>query len=153
MLHDLFNFLKNPQDSLDPNQSLRQKAKSFFLVLGIAILLSVFTAALLDILNEFGWINIDSHKIEDFMKTNSISKIFLLGVVLVPLLEEIIFRLFLRFKSNYLLKFIIYLYPKSKDSIHEFWQKYFGFIFYLSAIIFALVHLSNFNEIPSHTFL
>lgn len=153
MLFDLFNFLKNPKDCQDSNQSIKQKTKSFFLVLGIAILLSVFTAALLDILNEFGWVNMESHKMEDFMKTNSFFKIFLLGVVLIPLLEEIIFRLFLRFKSNYLLQFIIYLYPRSKDSIHEFWQKYFRFIFYLSAIIFALVHLSNFNEIPSHTFL
>ncbi|MDG4945208.1 CPBP family intramembrane metalloprotease [Weeksellaceae bacterium KMM 9713] len=153
MLFDLFNFLKNPQDSQDPNQSLRQKVKSFLLVLGIAILLSLITAILLDILNELGWLNIDSHKIEDFMKTNSISKIFLLGVVLVPLLEEIIFRLFLRFKSNYFLQFIIYLYPRSKDYIHEFWQKYFRFIFYFSAIIFALFHLSNFNEMPSLSFL
>lgn len=153
MVFDLFNFLKNPQDSQDPNQSLKQKAKSLLMVLGIAILLSVLTAALLDILNELGWVNIDSHKMKDFMKTNSFLKIFLLGVVLIPLLEEIIFRLFLRFKSNYLLQFIIYLYPRSKDSIHEFWQKYFRFIFYFSAIFFAVVHLSNFYEQASHIFL
>lgn len=151
MLLDLFNFLKNPSDSRDPNQFLKHKVKSFLLVLGIAILLSLVTAKLLDILNEAGWININNHKLSDYIRTSSVFTVFLFAALLIPLLEEIIFRLFLRFKSNYLLQFIIYLYPGSKACILEFWQKYFRFIFYLSAISFALVHLSNFNEMPSHT--
>ncbi len=153
MLQDLYVFLKKPKDCQSPNQSIKQKTKSLLLVLGLNIILSVLIVALLGVLHNLGWIDINNHKVVDFLRTSSVLSIYLLAVVFGPLLEEIIFRLFLRFKSNYFLQSITYLFPSSKPYIHEFWKKYFSYIFYLSAIIFALFHLFNFYETSTFIFL
>ena len=71
----------------------------------------------------------------------------------MPFIEELVFRLYLRFRYNYLGRLIILLASvagkQNKSRIEtyltNFWASRFKGIFYLSAIIFGFVHLANFE--------
>lgn len=66
---------------------------------------------------------------------------FFLAVISAPILEELAFRLPLKFDTNILMIF------DSKDKIEQFWIKYFKPIFYFIAFSFAILHaVSNFNN-------
>lgn len=109
------------------------------------------------------------------VETSNLSSTFILiGVLLVPVYEEIIFRLCLIFnKRNYfitisvILAIVVYLFFKHKDisaiifglvlalflilyffdfeKIKCFINKHFKYFFWFSVICFGLIHISNFN--------
>lgn len=66
----------------------------------------------------------------DYAETFSFS--IIIGVILVPLIEELIFRYVLRYKG--LLR---------KMVTQELWNKIFPFLIYISAFSFGLIHISN----------
>ena len=79
--------------------------------------------------------------------------IFFFAVIIAPFFEEIMFRLILRFRSNFLilwpLQLLILLQRDNKinllKTIRNFWDKFYGWIFYLITIAFGLVHILNFE--------
>lgn len=145
-LIDLFEFLKNPKDQQDPNQSLRKKEKRLLAILIIDIPIMILLSFLLGQMAKMGWVDMDNHKINELLDLLPMSVILLLAVIIIPFIEEVIFRLFLRFESNYFLRAIIAIFPKSKTPLSKIWNKFFIYIVYSSAIIFALVHYSNFDS-------
>lgn len=100
---------------------------------------------------------------------------YLLCIIIIPIIEEMLFRLPLRISKVNLVLFasiiiyvILYQYsfvlaitsfiliilcslifikniPNIPDSITNYYNKYFYFIFYLQAVVFGLLHLGNFN--------
>lgn len=145
-LKDLFGFLKNPKEEQDIDQSTQKKAKRFFSILAIDLSIMILLSLLINGFAKLGWIEIENHKVKLLIELMPIWLVFLLTVIVIPFVEEIIFRLFLKFKRNYFLQIIISLFPQSKTSISRFWTKKFGYVFYISAIAFALIHISNYDS-------
>jgi membrane protease YdiL (CAAX protease family) len=150
---DFTVFLKRPVCQQDPIQTWRQKAKILFSLLAIDILIMVILVAVISGIEELGLVNMENHQVMMFVQQYSVWEIFLLMVVIVPFIEELIFRLYLRFKYNYLARLIILLASvagkqnktKIETYLTNFWASRFKGIFYLSAIIFGFVHLANFE--------
>ncbi len=96
--------------------------------------------------DKLGWVKAENHQVALLLDLAPVWLVLLLVVIIIPFIEEIIFRLFLRFKRNYLLQMIISAFPQTKTYILNFWNKNFGYIFYLSALGFALIHITNFDS-------
>lgn len=127
ILLDFWNFIKRPKDSPYSGGKKTYKWKVFFTLFVAKLLLLVVylpAAALLDkyvVLEQ----SID-------LSSSAIGSLFLF-VLLIPLIEEVIFRLGLRRK---------YLIEAIFDE--KAWHRWFPFFVYSSTIIFGLVHISNY---------
>lgn len=74
----------------------------------------------------------------------------LLITIIPPVLEEFIFRFPLKYKRNYLLRFVAYLF---KTDFSAFWKKHLKVIVYLFSATFGFIHLSNYNNVDLIFFL
>lgn len=145
-LKDLSDFLKNPKDEQDINQSKQKKAKRLFSLLIIDIPIMILLSMLINYFAKLGWVEVENHQVNLLLELMPIGLVFFFTVIFIPFIEEIIFRLFLRFKRNYFLQIITSVFPQTKPSILSFWNNKFGFVFYFSAIVFALIHITNYNS-------
>ncbi|NQY30560.1 MAG: CPBP family intramembrane metalloprotease [Flavobacteriaceae bacterium] len=153
-LDDLLLFLKKPKDQQDSNQTTNYKSNRLFSILAIDLLLAVVFMTIISLLEHFDLVNLEDHKSNELMQLPAIA-IILVGALIIPFLEELIFRSYLRLKHNYLLQPLLYITSftgktnkeKLKTFIENNWGKFYTSIFYISALIFALVHLSNFEDI------
>ncbi len=150
---DFFQFLKKPVDHSNTNQTLKEKVTKLFLILILDIAIAGICILLLFALNTYGLFSLENHKLVEVLKTMPKSEVIFAYIVAVPLLEEIIFRLYLRYKTNYLLRFFILLfYVAGKENkehtekrIKKIWYKQYVYIFYFSAVLFGFVHVFNFD--------
>ncbi len=69
-------------------------------------------------------------------------ELLLLAVIVAPILEELIFRFFLKYERNYLLRFISHILP---IQLQGFWRNSLRFWVYVSAFLFGIVHYLNFS--------
>lgn len=121
---ELLKYLKNPVLEQDSNTDFKYRLKKFSHLLIISLATGLLLSPIFVIIEEFGWVNMDDHAMEDMMKNFSIPVIFFLAVILAPLFEELIFRAPLT------------LFKKPKN---------FKIGFYVFAILFGLVHITNFK--------
>ena len=150
---DLISFLKNPVDEAGPELSAAKKFKTLISLLIIEIPLMAILILLISGLETLGLVDADNHKILDMIKSYPVLLLLLLTVVIGPLIEELIFRLYLRYKNNYALHFLISIVSitgvrneqKAETFLISFWKKRYKYIFYFSAVIFGLIHISNFE--------
>jgi hypothetical protein len=150
---DLVNFLKSPADVKDCNQTCRQKAKRLFSILAIHIPIMGICIAMVFSVTSLASVNLENHRPTALLQQHPIWKIALLAIVIVPLVEELAFRLYLRFKNNNLVHAIILISSvtgkhnkaRTEKLLLNVWSNHFGSVFYGSAIIFALVHCRNYD--------
>ncbi|MAW95112.1 MULTISPECIES: CPBP family intramembrane glutamic endopeptidase [unclassified Leeuwenhoekiella] len=71
-------------------------------------------------------------------------KAIVVMTVLPPLIEETIFRFPLKYKRNYILRGLAYLF---KTDFSGFWKRHLRIIVYLFSSVFGLVHLSNYENV------
>jgi membrane protease YdiL (CAAX protease family) len=150
---DFVAFLKHPSEQPDPIQTRKQKAKRLFSLLIIDMAVMVVLVPVIYGIDKLGLVDSENHQITKLMNQYPILFIILLLVVITPFIEELIFRLYLRFKYNYVTQSILLLSSvtgaqnKSKLEIFlkNFWSKNFKTIFYLSAILFGYVHIFNYE--------
>jgi len=150
---DFLAFLKHPSEQPDPMQTRKQKAKRLFSLLIIDMAVMVVLMTVIYGIDKLGLVNSENHQITKLMNQYPILFIILLLVVIIPFFEELIFRLYLRFKYNFLAQSILLLSSvagaqnKSKLEIFlkNIWSKNFKAILYLSAILFAYVHIFNYE--------
>jgi hypothetical protein len=121
---ELLVYLKSPILEKDENQDFNYRIKKFSHLLVICLLTGLLITPIFAIIEELGWVNMDDHTMEDMMKDFTKPIIFLFVVVIAPLFEELIFRA------------PITLF-KGKNS--------FKIGFYVFAVLFGLVHISNFT--------
>jgi membrane protease YdiL (CAAX protease family) len=116
----LIDYLKNPKLEKDTNKSLRYR----FLILYRLFIFCLFTGILLSFLfgflEQLGLLDMNSHKLESAFKKLGSYKIILLGTIVAPVIEELIFRAPL----------VLFTSKKSFK------------------IIFGFVHLSNYEITP-----
>ena len=148
--YDLISFTKNPKDSERSDHDLKFKAKRLFSVLAIELPIMAILVALMQGIEELGLFSSDDHKVEDLFEMLSPLNLMLVAGFGLPFMEEVVFRFFLRFKRNYPLHFLsfVFAFATEKDIkayLEEKWNRYYKYIFYSSAIGFALVHIFNFE--------
>lgn len=121
---EVIAFIKNPVLEKDPNTTSSYRLKKFFHLLIISIISGVAFTPIFGLIEELGLVNMDDHAVEELMKNFSKPMILLLGAVLAPILEELIFRA------------PITLFTRRKS---------FKIAFYVFTVLFGLVHISNFT--------
>ena len=103
-------------------------------------------------------INTENHAIEKLFKTMSTTAIFFLVVIIGPFVEELIFRLSLRYETNILIgisiRFGNLFFDREKAAqfdlaLNSKWSRFYPKIFYFSALLFGLVHLVNYEISPA----
>ncbi|MFD2513027.1 hypothetical protein ACFSRY_04060 [Pontibacter locisalis] len=177
---DLKAFLKNPSDNPDTETGTPGKVKVFFSVLLIDVAISLVLAGVIGLVEKTGWYSTDNHAVAEMMRTMPVWTFLLVGVILLPLLEEYVFRYGLRFKKRYLVFFftailllvaafaysvlplwwalaamvalgtlLALLLLNSSAIVSRFlkqsWARIYKVVFYTMALLFGLVHLTNFE--------
>lgn len=122
--HELISYLKNPVLEKDLNQDNSYRFKKFGHLLVISILTGFLLMPLLILIEHLGLVDMNDHAMEKLMKSMPKYLIFIIGVVMAPLLEELFFRAPLTLFQG---------------------KKVFKIMFYVFAILFGLVHITNFT--------
>ncbi len=150
---DFRHFLRNPKDQKDPVQKLRFKGERLLSILAIDVVIMCILMAILYSIEQAGFFDSGSNKIYKQLQILPLWSIILFGAFIIPFIEELIFRLYLRLKHNYPVKvflFISSITGNNKDKITAYisskWEVYYKVIFYLSAVVFALVHMTNYES-------
>ncbi|MDO3695059.1 CPBP family intramembrane metalloprotease [Wenyingzhuangia sp. chi5] len=149
---ELFLFLKKPVDKPDNNTTLNEKILKLFLILILDLVISTIIILLLSILEKYGLFSTENYKLE-LLKSMSKSEVIILCIIVIPIIEELIFRLYLRYKNNYLLRLLVslfYITGRNRKNLIEkrikkIWYSKYGYIFYFSAILFGFVHILNYD--------
>ena len=150
---DFYAFLKNPTDETFPIQTARHKIVTLFSVLAIEIPIVSIIATTIFGIEKLGLIDTGAHKLNTLFQNFPIWKFVLWGVIINPFLEELIFRLGLRYNfknfKNYSILPVSAIGTRSLTKIeiylNHFWRSKFRLIFFFSAAIFAYFHLSNYQ--------
>lgn len=157
-LLQFLSFLKNPKDEVPLPTTIASKFKivlSFFL-LEIPVMLVLIL--IIGGLENAKLINTDNHSIETLLKTVPTTALFFLVIIIAPLFEELIFRLYLRYETNLLIgasiRFSYLFFDREKAAqfdlaMNSKWSWFYPKIFYFSALLFGLVHLVNFEITPA----
>ncbi|SEM17333.1 CAAX protease self-immunity [Chryseobacterium taichungense] len=125
---DLLEFIKKPDDVQIKRTSLQKFFLLFNLLLFEIIFLLIFVFPANYIAEKF----ITVKETETFKYLTLFDALFL-TVLLAPLIEEFIFRYFLRYRKLF-----------SKAITREKWQRVFPFLVYISSLLFGFVHLENY---------
>lgn len=123
-LLNIISYLKNPVLEQDENTNLKYRFQIFLKVLLICVIASTLITPLFTVLEDSGLVNMDTHKVEEVFKDLSPFLVILIGGFIVPVFEELIFRA------------PITLFKKPNS---------FKIAFYTFTIVFAFIHITNFD--------
>ncbi|WP_299705505.1 CPBP family glutamic-type intramembrane protease [uncultured Pontibacter sp.] len=99
---DIWLFLKNPKDQPAAVNSNSYKLRILLYVLLIDVVLTFAIMGVIQLVEWLGWHTSNNHAVIEMMRSLPIWAFLLLGVLAIPLLEELVFRYGLRFKSGYM---------------------------------------------------
>ncbi|WP_299624087.1 CPBP family intramembrane glutamic endopeptidase [uncultured Tenacibaculum sp.] len=122
--NELIAYLKNPVLEQDPNTDPKYRLTKFFHLLVISIISIGVLTPLLGLVEASGLVDMENHAVVEMMEKFPKIAVFFLAAILAPLIEEVIFRAPL---------------PLFKD------RQAFKIAFYVFALIFGLVHLTNYT--------
>ncbi|MRI63118.1 CPBP family intramembrane metalloprotease [Ornithobacterium rhinotracheale] len=130
---EIVEFIKNPTDQRIDHYSLAKNLQYLFIVLLIDILINlVFYEPLILLLDKVEPMVMEPRII--YSQNTFWVKLFLYSVF-APLSEEIIFRLWLKYR-----KFYHFFISRNK------WDRIFKHLVYFSTISFGLIHISNYEN-------
>ena len=129
VLGDFYKFLLKPNDH-QLQLKLKDKFLLILILLGFEILVTLVVILPLLYLIDF----LSPLKQDRIDYSETFVYLLVLFVFVVPLIEEVIFRLFLRYRR---VNLVI-----SKES----WTKLFPYLVYIPTLIFGFLHLGNFNN-------
>ncbi len=133
---DLYAWLKNPDD-IELPLSTGGKFQITCQLLLFQLLVAVPFVGLITLIHHH------VIKLESPLYDWSLFETILLIVVLVPLIEEFFFRFPLKYKRNYLARFINSLSP---GWLEKRWNWIFKYFLFLLAFAFGIIHLTNFTN-------
>ena len=151
--HALWRFIKKPVELSEDKASLQLKIGTCGALFLIQIPPLLVLMALVGGLEQLGLWDEDMHSLQKIFQEMEPVLIFFFAVIMAPLLEEVMFRLILRFRSNFLILWSIHigvaLHLGQKRSLlktaRKVWDKFYGWVFYLMAAAFGLMHIMNFE--------
>ena len=123
-------------------------------LLVIDLVAALIFGGLISLAGKAGWLDADNHAVADALSEFSPVLLFLLAVIIVPLFEELIFRLPLRYETNPVAGVARLVTPTTSTPHDEelaadrraIWDRYYPWIFYGLTTAFALIHLTNYSE-------
>lgn len=142
IVDDFLDFLKSPKEKFNETLTTKQKWEILFSILLLDFILVILASTITAFIDSFLF-ELKSDPIEKLFSNKGAFSIILMAAVIVPLIEELIFRFPLKYQRNLVFHFFDFLF---KNKAKTLWFKYFRIIFYLFSVAFALVHLSNFNN-------
>ncbi len=138
ILKDFISFVKKPTEFFLEKLSFKEKLKILFtLLLGEYVFVFCIVAPFLFFVDEY------VIPLKTGLDNSEIFESLLLGILVVPFIEEIIFRLPLRYKRNYIFQLFDFI---SGNRVRKIWKKHYVFFFYAFAIIFGFVHITNYEN-------
>ncbi len=178
---EFLHFLQHP----DFNPLKRGKTNIFTTSIGVYLLLlmTIILANVIKTLFSKLFFNVPLNEVTLFSESlkDHYWRFFILVAILVPIIEEIIFRLCLVFNPVYfaisfsiiitlltynfisfmlamvsliLLFFILYYIAVNyKIFLNRFWSKYLGYLVYFSSVSFGLLHVGNYQFVKDYQFL
>lgn len=130
--NEILAYVKNPVLQEDPNTDNSYRFKKFGSILVISLLTAMVSLLLIGLVDATGLVDVaEAHKAEEMLKSLPKIAVFMLVVVMAPLIEESIFRAPLTLFSG---------------------RKVFRIAFYVFAILFGYVHITNY-EISTNVLL
>lgn len=144
------HFLRLPDDRSYARVGLSFKIRT---IAGL-FLLNVFVAGLWILIMSLLGIK-DLENVNSKLMDLSYGMLVFIGVLLVPFLEELMFRFPLKYSRNYVLQFLIAIVAlfapeESKSAIYAnvrtFWKRFFWVFFYLMTSTFAFIHIFNYVD-------
>jgi len=156
---DLFAFLRNPKDLNEFHKSAKAKLKFVFYLFLFGLLINLCISALISAFESFNVFDSGPHLLENYLEYSYLKLIFLTALF-IPTVEELIFRLPLRYKTNYAFRFIFYIISIfssiNADRILELqkrsWTHIYKYFFYFLSFVFAFIHFFNFENYKSIIF-
>ena len=151
--HALWDFIKKPTELGKDNTSLQIKLGTCLALFLIQIPPLLVLMSLIGGLEQLGLWEEDMHSLQKIFQEMEPVLIFLFAVIVAPLFEEVMFRLILKFRSNFLILWSIHigvaLHLGQKRSLlktaRKVWDKFYGRVFYLMTMAFGLMHIMNFE--------
>jgi hypothetical protein len=125
MLRHVWYFVRKPSYVAYSNTPLQLKLRVFLNVLVWNLAFGIGLALLINGLSHLLNIDIGDHKVEDLFQKYSTITIFFLMVIIAPFTEEFIFRGPLVFFKR---------------------SSFFKWAYYISCLLFGLVHIGNFDN-------
>lgn len=99
---DIWLFLKNPKDQPAAENSRSIKLRILLYVLLIDVVLMIAIMGVIHLVRLLGWDTGNTHAVIEAMRSLPVWALLLSGILVVPFLEELVFRYGLRFKSGYI---------------------------------------------------
>lgn len=124
VLEEIYAYTKNPAYEEDPNKEFNYRFRYVVILTALGIIFSIGLSLFAGLLEFAFGLELGKHATDNLFEKYSAVGIFFFVVILAPLFEELFFR------------GPIFWF---KDS------KYFKVIFYLIAILFGYIHVSNFE--------
>ena len=151
--HALWRFIKKPVELSEDKASLQLKIGTCGALFLIQIPPLLVLMALVGGLEQLGLWDEDMHSLQKIFQEMEPVLIFFFAVIVAPLFEEVMFRLILKFRSNFLILWSIHigvaLHLGQKRSLlktaRKVWDKFYGRVFYLMTMAFGLMHIMNFE--------
>ena len=138
IVKDILRFLKSPKDKLDASKSNSNQWKTLWTVIFIHLLLSVSWKPFKSFIDSMELYESKDHAVGRILENDPWWLIIIVLGIIVPFLEEIIFRSWLRFPGKW---------NNNKEENPKIWNTLYPYIFYLSAVLFAAVHLTNYPDL------
>jgi membrane protease YdiL (CAAX protease family) len=132
MIEQIWEYIKNPKYTPFLEYSKSDKLNVFIKILVLTLATSFCLGILMSIIINATGADLGTHAMDQLLEKYNEFTIFLLAVVMAPVLEELLFRApLVYFKKSQLFKYA----------------------YYTSAILFGLVHLTNFEAFTSYYWL
>ncbi len=131
MLKEVWIFFKNPlyhQEEYDTKTKTRFFLKLVFITVGFSLALGFLIEGITSLVG----FSFENHAVIEMFEDYSALMIFFFAVLLAPVLEELIFRAPLGLFKN---------------------SKYFKHTFYISVLLFGLIHVGNYGNIEGYYWL
>ncbi len=114
-------------------------------------------SALINLFSNLGWVQIEKHQVQTLVELFPIPVVLMLAVLLIPFIEELIFRFPLKYKRNYPLRAVAMAVngqnSRTEGKVRRWWHRKYPVIFYLSAGIFAVIHFVNYDSETTLVFI
>jgi membrane protease YdiL (CAAX protease family) len=136
LYYDISKWIKKPDD-IPMDINWRKKSTILGQIFILDIIIGVIFIGLTYLIDNY-IIKIN----QDLIDINP-SILLLFAVVVLPTLEEILFRFPLKYKRNYLIRGLDRLFG---GRIKDKWNKNFKYFVYIMTITFGLIHLTNFGN-------
>lgn len=136
LLSDILIWMKDPKE-VSVDLGFKTKVNLLLRILFLDILIATVFLGLVYL------IHIYVVKLSEPLIDFNPFSLLVLAIIVIPLMEELIFRLPLKYDRNYFAKILDTYF---NDWIKDRWDFIFKYFMYFMALLFGLMHLSNFEN-------